>query len=148
MKVWSEIINKSYLMVAIVFLGIGVCSIGLGARANAEAIGSEAKFAVGDANAEALTAADPIKNCGPAPKDKDGSSWGKYFKRNGINLRRAPNTTSKICGQGQKSHKVDYHCWKVGSDGKTWTYVRDVNTHYAGWVRDDLLVGNGSLVPC
>lgn len=108
----------------------------------------QAKAPVGEANAEANAAADPINACGPAPRDKDGSAWGKYFKVNHVNMRKSPSTNSTICAQGQKSHKVDYHCWKVGADGHTWTYLRDVTTHYAGWVRDDLLVGNGSLVHC
>jgi ABC-type cobalt transport system substrate-binding protein len=147
MRLWSKIISKSYLAVTIVFLGAVVCTIGITGRANA-AEDSGAKYAVGDANAEANPAADPIKNCGPAPADKDASSWGKYFKKKGVNMRRLPKPNSLICGQGQKSHKVDYHCWTTGSDGYTWSYVRDVNTHYAGWVRDNLLVGNGSLVHC
>lgn len=111
--------------------------------------------AVPRANAEGLdaagmdtSAADPIRTCGRAPADKDGSTWGRYFKVNGVNIRKSPSTKSTVCAQGQKSHRVDYHCWTRGSDGNTWTYLRDVNTHYAGWVRDSLLVGNGSRVHC
>lgn len=148
MKVWAKISNKSYMAVAIVFLGVGVCTTGLTGQVSATVEDSGVKFAVGEPNAEANPAADPIKNCGPVPTDKDGSAWGKYFKKNGVNMRRKASTNSRICGQGQKSHRVDYHCYTTGSDGNTWTYVRDVNTHYAGWVRDDLLVGNGSLVHC
>lgn len=108
----------------------------------------QAKTQVGTPNAEARAAADPIRACGPSPRDKDGSSWGRYFKQNGTNMRRSPSTSAQICGQGQKSHRVDYHCYTVGSDGRTWTYLRDATTRYAGWVRDDLLVGNGSYVRC
>lgn len=92
--------------------------------------------------------ADPIRTCGSAPADKDGSSWGRYFKVNGVNIRKSPSTSSKVCAQGQKSHVVDYHCWTRGSDGRTWTFLRDATTHYAGWVRDDLLKNNGSHVHC
>lgn len=106
------------------------------------------KVPVGTLDAEDSFAADPIRACGPTPRDKDSSAWGKYFKVNGVNIRRSPSLNARICAQGQKSHVVDYHCWKVGSDGRTWTYLRDVTTRYAGWVRDSLLVGNGSLVHC
>jgi hypothetical protein len=108
-------------------------------RASAEAL---------DATGADTSAADPIRTCGSAPADKDGSRWGKYFKVNGVNIRKSPSTSSRICAQGQKSHVVDYHCWTWGSDGYTWTYVRDVTTRYAGWVRDNLLVNNGSRVRC
>ncbi len=142
------------LLVAAVMLGASL-SFGLTAAAGATAVTDSdaaadiaAKTAIGESDAEANATADPIKVCGPAPKDKDSSAWGKYFNVNHVNIRKAPNTNSTICGQGQKSHKVDYHCYKVGSDGRTWTYLRDVTTHYAGWVRDDLLKGNGSLVHC
>lgn len=107
-----------------------------------------AKVQVGAPNAEATPAADPIRACGPAPRDKDSSAWGKYFKSNGVNIRRSPSTSATKCAQGQKSHKVDYHCWAFGSDGRTWTYLRDVTTRYAGWVRDDQLAGYGSSVRC
>lgn len=106
------------------------------------------KVPVGAMDAENTLAADPIRPCGPSPSDKDSSAWGKYFKVNGVNIRRSPSLSSTICAQGQKSHVVDYHCWKTGSDGRTWTYVRDATTRYAGWVRDSLLVGNGSSVHC
>jgi hypothetical protein len=108
-------------------------------RASAEAL---------DVDGADTSAADPIHTCGSAPADKDGSSWGKYFKVNGVNIRKSPSTASKICAQGQKSHVVDYHCWTRGSDGSTWTFVRDATTHYAGWVRDSLLKNNGSYVHC
>lgn len=92
-------------------------------------------------------AADPIKNCGPAPSDADSSSWGTPFS-GATNMRRSPSTGSTpICGVAQASHRADYHCYTVG-EGGTWTYVRDVNTTFAGWVRDDLLSDGGSFVPC
>lgn len=121
---------------------------GLDATLNETADFVTHKVATGEPNAEQTPAADPIKTCGPSPADKDSSAWGKYFRVNGVNIRRSPSTSARICAQGQKSHVVDYHCWAVGSDGHTWTYLRDATTHYAGWVRDNLLVGNGSLVHC
>jgi hypothetical protein len=92
-------------------------------------------------------AADPIRNCGPAPADVDGSSWGTPFS-GATNMRRSPSTgTTQICGVAQASHRADYHCFTEG-EGGTWTYVRDVNTTFAGWVRDDLLSDGGSFVHC
>ncbi|HKR81674.1 MAG TPA: hypothetical protein VJR27_01600 [Candidatus Saccharimonadales bacterium] len=151
----SKITRKVHLVVAALLFGL-VFSSAWPASAHAEAnvaadettTVADTKVAVGDVNAEATPAADPIITCGPAPRDKDSSRWGRYFRVNGVNIRRSPSTHSTVCAQGQKSHLVDYHCWTVGSDGYTWTYLRDATTHYAGWVRDNLLVGHGSLVHC
>jgi|GEM_PF-1746320 len=126
-------------------LSIAVAGVGQASALNSDETN---KAAVGALNAEATPASDPIRTCGPAPADKDGSAWGRYFRVNGVNIRRSPNPHSTICAQGQKSHIVDYHCYTVGTDGYTWTYLRDATTHYAGWVRDSLLVGYGSLVHC
>lgn len=149
-----SILRAGGLMAAAIMLGASLC-LELTASVGATPVGDStaaadisAKAPIGEANAEATAAANPIIRCGSSPKDKDASAWGKYFKVNSVNIRRAPSTNSRICAQGQKSHKVDYHCYAIGSDGRTWTYLRDVTTHYAGWVRDDLLKGNGSLVPC
>jgi hypothetical protein len=142
------------LTAAAIMLGASLC-LGLTASVSATSVDDSAaaadinaKTAIGEANAEANAAADPIKPCGPSPKDKDSSAWGKYFKVNNVNIRRSPSIDSRICAQGQKSHKVDYHCYTVGKDGRTWTYLRNVTTRYAGWVRDDLLKGHGSFVRC
>jgi hypothetical protein len=148
LSVRSFITNSKSHVVAIAIMLVASLSFGLTGTASATDADVSAKSVVGEANAENSAVADPIKNCGPAPRDKDGSAWGKYFKVNGVNMRRSPSTQSQICGQGQKSHRVDYHCYTFGRDGRTWSYVRDVNTHYAGWVRDDLLKGYGSLVRC
>jgi hypothetical protein len=151
-----RIVKRGQFVALAVLLGVAVCSVGVSsARAESDSetsggVHADAKVPVGDANAEAGTsaAADPIKTCGSSPKDKDSSRWGKYFRVNGVNIRRSPSVNSRICAQGQKSHTVDYHCYTVGSDGYTWTYLRDATTHYAGWVRDNLLIGYGSLVHC
>lgn len=124
-----------------------VAGVSGSANAQANPAAQNTKTMVG-AVVNAKAKADPIIACGSHPSDKDGSSWGKYFRVNGVNMRKRATTNSPICGQGQKSHRTDYHCYKVGADGYTWTYVRDVATHYAGWVRDDLLTNYGSLVHC
>ncbi|HSX02745.1 MAG TPA: hypothetical protein VLI05_05540 [Candidatus Saccharimonadia bacterium] len=148
----KKIIKQCAVTVAAVGLQAGLV-LGLAAPVNAASqdettMVTHAKLAVGAPNAEASPASDPIIACGPHPADKDSSRWGRYFIGNYINMRRSPNPHATICAQGQKSHIVDYHCWTVGSDGYTWTYLRDATTHYAGWVRDNLLVGYGSLVHC
>lgn len=134
-------------VVAVFGVALSVAAPGVG-HAQTVALSQSSKVVVGQPNAELAPAADPIRPCGPVPADKDSSAWGRYFKVNGVNIRRSPNPHSTICAQGQKSHVVDYHCYTVGTDGYTWTYVRDVTTHYAGWVRDTLLVGYGSFVHC
>jgi hypothetical protein len=146
LSIQSLITNSKHFLAAAT-LGASLCLamiLASSMHANAQQVTTNAKAQVG----EVAAPADPIRACGPVPKDKDASRWGKYFKVNGVNMHRTPSTHSKVCGQGQKSHKVDYHCWKRGSDGHTWTYVRDVTTRYAGWVIDRLLVRNGSLVHC
>jgi hypothetical protein len=151
-----QIVKRGPLVVLAFLLGATVCLMPVSsARAESDSetsggVHANAKVPMGDVNAEvnAGAAADPIKACGASPKDKDSSRWGKYFRVNGVNIRQSPSINSRICAQGQKSHTVDYHCYTVGSDGYTWTYLRDATTHYAGWVRDNLLVGYGSLVHC
>ncbi len=135
-KRWAVVVAAVWLVMAMLFVGAG--------HANAQA----AK--VGDTSAdEQLLLVGPLSTCGGASKpDKDDSKWGKYFKKNYTNIRKLASTNSTICGQGQKSHTVDYHCWAKGKDGKTWTYLRDHTTNYEGWVRDDLLKDNGSHVHC
>lgn len=47
----------------------------------------------------------------------------------------------------QTSDRADHHCYTVGNDGYSWTFLRNVRTNVAGWVRD-LLDDGGSLVYC
>lgn len=102
--------------------------------------------------ASAAPAADPWKPCSTAgsywaPNDKDGSTWGKYFRYNATKLRQTASTSAMACAEGQTSHTVDLHCYRL-VNGVYWNYVRDVTTGgWAGWARDaDLTVV--SAVPC
>ena len=119
----------------------------------ARALGAAAALVVGAVApmtvASSAHAADPIRNCGPAPADIDDSAWGTTFGGTNIRMRRSPNTlaSTPVCGLGQPSHRADYHCFTEG-EGGTWTYVRDVDTAFAGWVRDDLLTDRGSFDHC
>jgi hypothetical protein len=76
----------------------------------------------------------------------DGSV-GHFFAGNGINIRTGPGTGCTAVGQGQASHNVQFDCWKSG-DGGTWTHLADLTTGKEGWVKDSLLVGNGSNFHC
>jgi uncharacterized protein YraI len=42
-----------------------------------------------------------------------------------------------------------YYCWTSGSDGRTWTFLRNARTGITGWVLDRQLRDQlGSFVPC
>ena len=66
----------------------------------------------------------------------------------GARIRTGSSTSCTAVGTVEPSHRLDYHCWTRGADGYTWTYLRDVTTSRRGWVRDNLLPGNGSSYPC
>lgn len=72
---------------------------------------------------------------------------GQYFDGDFINIRTGPSTACTSVGQGQHTHTVQLDCWKSG-DGGTWSHLFDFTTSKEGWVRDDLLVGNGANVHC
>ncbi|MEV0676923.1 hypothetical protein AB0I60_10390 [Actinosynnema sp. NPDC050436] len=43
---------------------------------------------------------------------------------------------------------MNYHCYTVGGDGRSWTYLSVPDRNIRGWARDDLLPDNGSFVNC
>ncbi|MFI6059383.1 SH3 domain-containing protein [Streptomyces sp. NPDC051286] len=95
------------------------------------------------------TSASANASCGTTVSDKDGSAWGVYA--NGANERSGSSTGCGINGLADSNDRLDYHCYTVGSDGHTWTYLRDdngTNADVYGWVRDDLLSNGGSYVYC
>jgi hypothetical protein len=51
-------------------------------------------------------------------------------------------------GQAQKSQSLNYYCYTWGLDSHSWTYVKNLATAKQGWIRDDLLSGNGSSQWC
>ncbi|MGA4844638.1 SH3 domain-containing protein [Streptomyces sp. G45] len=85
-------------------------------------------------------------SCGKTASDKDGGSWNRTA--NGANERSGSSTGCAITGIAYNSHRLDYHCYTSGNDGKTWTYLRNDSTGVSGWVRDDLLSDGGSLYSC
>ncbi|GAA3894977.1 SH3 domain-containing protein [Streptomyces lacrimifluminis] len=85
-------------------------------------------------------------SCGTTVSDKDSGSWGK--RANGANERSGSSTSCTVKGIAYNTQTLDYHCWTVGNDDYTWTYLRNDSTGITGWVRDDLLSDGGSSVYC
>jgi hypothetical protein len=84
--------------------------------------------------------------CGISYPDKDFSGW-VTFPVTTVTLRSGPSNSCIQTGQGIPGQRADYFCYAPG-DGGTWTFLRNVSTGDQGWVRDDLLAGNGSQVSC
>jgi len=79
--------------------------------------------------------------CGKTVSDKDAGNWNATA--GGANIRTGSSTSCAKVGIASSGHKLDYHCYTVGEDGYTWTYLRDdtASPDVYGWVRDDLLRG-------
>ncbi|MDX5456160.1 hypothetical protein ACFWRG_14635 [Micromonospora tulbaghiae] len=92
------------------------------------------------------TSASAHAACGKTVGDKDSSNWPK--SANGANERSGSSTGCGINGVAYNTQQLDYHCYTVGNDGYTWTYLRNNSTGVQGWVRDDLLSDGGSYVYC
>jgi hypothetical protein len=69
------------------------------------------------------------------------------FPPNTSTLRSGPSNSCIQTGQGYHDQRAQYLCYIPG-DGGTWTFLRNAATGDQGWVRDDLLPGYGSNVPC
>jgi hypothetical protein len=74
------------------------------------------------------------------------SAW-MNFPANPVTLRSGPSNSCIQTGQGTHDQLAQYVCYSPG-DGGTWTFLRNVSTGEQGWVRDAMLGGNGSQVPC
>lgn len=85
-------------------------------------------------------------SCGTTAPDKDNSSWETTGY--GANQRSGSSTSCAIRGVAGAGDRLDYHCYTLGNDGYTWTYLRNDSDGTAGWVRDDLLGDNGSYDRC
>lgn len=84
--------------------------------------------------------------CGVSYPAKDLSGWTN-FPANTVTLRSGPSNSCIQTGQGTHDQLAQYLCYTAG-DGGMWTFLRNVSTGDQGWVRDDLLEGGGSQVPC
>ncbi|MEU1225512.1 SH3 domain-containing protein [Streptomyces sp. NPDC005828] len=81
----------------------------------------------------------------PGWSNRDGRAGGTNTDY--VNIRTGPTTECVSLGQAQASHGLTLHCWVAGQDG-TWSHVRDNTTGVSGWIKDSLLNGYGSNVPC
>jgi hypothetical protein len=94
------------------------------------------------------TNASAYAPCGTTVNDKDGSAWPKAVT-SAAKIRTGSDINCTAVGSLLEGQRADYHCYSVDlSTGLSWTYLRDVATGKTGWVRDDLLPGNGSHVYC
>ena len=84
--------------------------------------------------------------CGVSYPARDLSGWHR-FPANTVTLRSGPSNSCIQTGQGLPDQLAQYLCYTPG-DGGTWTFLRKPSTGEQGWVRDDLLAGGGSQVPC
>lgn len=84
--------------------------------------------------------------CSYAATDIDSGAWSATGS--GANIRSGSSTNCRIYDQAGTGDVLDYHCYTLGSDGFTWTYLRNDTDGTNGWVRDDLLSDFGSFVSC
>lgn len=82
--------------------------------------------------------------CGISYPAKDHSGF-HTFPATTVTLRSGPSNSCIQTGQGMPDQLAQYLCYTPG-DGGTWTLLRNVSTAEQGWVRDDLLAGDGSQV--
>ncbi|MDT0270298.1 SH3 domain-containing protein [Streptomyces sp. DSM 44915] len=108
-------------------------------------IGVTATVAAAIIVAPASTAAAHA-GCGTTVGDRDNSTW--VYSAAGANMRQGSGTHCNSNGVAYASHRLDYHCYTIGNDGYTWTYVRNDTTGATGWIRDNLLADYGSGVYC
>ncbi|MFF9852731.1 SH3 domain-containing protein [Streptomyces litmocidini] len=81
----------------------------------------------------------------PAWSNRDGHAGSANTDY--VNIRTGPTTECSSLGQAQASHSLTLHCWVAGQDG-TWSHVQDNTTGVGGWIKDNLLNGYGSSLPC
>jgi hypothetical protein len=115
---------------------------GIVAVAPASAAPAATQGAVGPAHASCGTPGPNLEN----RVEADAPSGGAANQRSGT--RAVSPTDCVIVGVLQPSDDAVYYCWTRGQDGFTWTYLRNLRTGVSGWVRDNLLDGNGSNVGC
>lgn len=106
------------------------------------ALGGATLLAVGPAQA----APTPL-SCPQTPGGFPGDTQGSFIA-SGVNIRTGPGTDCTSRGQGQAGQSATYHCFVVGHDGHTWTYLTRHGPETTGWVRDTFLSGFGSPFFC
>lgn len=115
--------------------------------AAAVALGLSGLTLAGTAAAAPLHAA-PVTpdsaSCGRTASDRDSRTG---HATTAANIRSGSSTSCAALGAAQTGDTLNYYCYTVAGN-YTWTYLRDNRTGVKGWVRDDLLSGDGSLVSC
>ncbi|HEX4100729.1 MAG TPA: hypothetical protein VHY21_09335 [Pseudonocardiaceae bacterium] len=140
---WDEIggtVVNSWTFTRVAGSVLIASAIALGTAAPASAIAPTPPLqdpGVGASNAVA---------CGISYPDKDLGGWVN-FPANPVTLRDGPSNSCIQTGEGLHDQRAQYYCYLPG-DGGTWTLLRNTSTGAQGWVRDDLLPGDGSNVPC
>jgi len=117
------------------------------ALAAVSATATIALAAPADATVRPLTAPDASSVCGWNPPDKDHSPYVRMTNTN-VLMFNGPSRSCPRPGQTERGNVLDYHCWVLGSDDKTWTYLRNATRGTMGWIQDDLLPNHGSSVHC
>lgn len=115
------------------------------------AVGLAAVALLGGASVPAVAASAPsdVSILASCPDNNWSIQDGRTgsTNTNGVNIRSGPSTGCTALGQAQASQSLRYDCWKYDS-GYTWTHVRNYATGISGWIRDDLLTGNGAYYSC
>ena len=79
----------------------------------------------------------------------DSTYENDLLRQDYVNLRSGPSTSCAVVTVARLYHYISFDCYKEGVGG-TWThltyYVGD--GYYTGWIRDDLLMWNGSHSHC
>jgi uncharacterized protein YraI len=84
--------------------------------------------------------------CGKTAPDLDGRAY-VTATTSAANIRTGSSTSCLSIGSLVAGQRIDYYCFTHTST-YTWSYLRDIDTGKVGWVRDDLLPGDGSTFYC
>lgn len=86
--------------------------------------------------------------CGRTGPNIDNARHNDAPADGAANQRSGSSTGCAAVGVLQPTDDAIYFCWTLGTDGFTWTYLQSVRTGVRGWVRDNLLDGNGAVNNC
>jgi hypothetical protein len=81
--------------------------------------------------------------CGTAGPNLQNQRFNDAPAGGAAKQRSGSSTGCTAPGVLQPTDDAIYFCW-TGNGNFTWTYLQNIRTGVRGWVRDDLLDGNGS----
>ncbi|WFE63551.1 hypothetical protein [Micromonospora sp. WMMD714] len=96
----------------------------------------------------APTPASAHWSCGRTPPPDIDDGGGHFIKGSSVRMLNGSSTKCTTIGWTYAGESLDYHCWALGEDRKTWTYAINDKYKDRGWIRDELLADNGALTPC